>query len=81
MHWVEVTHPDLSEGNTATVTLEAFEQLHKKNGWVIVEAEETPEVVEPKSRTFEPSGGTAARPSRVKPKKSTKATIETNSGD
>ncbi len=81
MHWVKVTHPDLSKGNAATITLESFENLYEKKGWVLVEVEEIPEVTKPKSRTFEPSVGTASRPSKAKPKKTTEPDSEPDSSN
>lgn len=72
MQWIAITHPDLSEGNQVTVTLEAFEELHEKKGWVIVEVDEKPEAAKPKQRTFEPAAGTLSSPSKLKSKKATK---------
>ena len=72
MQWIAITHPDLSEGNRVTVTIEAFEELHEKKGWIIAEADEKLQVAKPEQRTFEPAAGTLSSPSKLKSKKATK---------
>ena len=38
MEWVEITHPDL-DAPPARVTRKAFEEVHKKKGFVLVKKE------------------------------------------